>query len=386
VRLSEPEDTSKNRIYFHGLDALRFFAALSVILAHIELLKFQLGLPNLNKEFQYINFGGNGVYFFFVLSGFLITYLLCAERTRFNTIAVRKFYLRRILRIWPLYFILVIFGFFILPQFHFFDLFYKSFSGNFSANLLLYIFILPNLAFSLYPPVPHIGHLWSIGVEEQFYIVWPLIVKYSRSVLKTIIVLMCAYLLFKAALLLMPAPVAQQKWFRSLRLFVGMSKFECMMTGALGGVILHSQMQNILAVIYNKFVLALSLILMPVLGFLSGYPTSLQNIMHIPLSFIFLVIIMNIATNPQSFIKVNSSFLNTLGRMSYGIYMYHFVIVFICVKSLKGLIIVHPALGNILLYLSSIVLSVCISAFSYRFIETYFIRLKTRFSKILSGA
>lgn len=56
--------------------------------------------------------GGHAVTFFFVLSGFLITYLLLKERERMGTIKVKKFYLKRVLRIWPLYFLLIFIGLF----------------------------------------------------------------------------------------------------------------------------------------------------------------------------------------------------------------------------------------------------------------------------------
>lgn len=60
-----------------------------------------------------------GVIFFFVLSGFLITYLLLEERRVSATVSIKKFYMRRILRIWPLYYLIVILGLFVFRTFHF---------------------------------------------------------------------------------------------------------------------------------------------------------------------------------------------------------------------------------------------------------------------------
>ena len=117
-----------DKVYFPGLNGLRFFAAFSVVVTHIELVKHFKGYPTLWVEnasdeltlthiLQKIIFhaGGLGVYFFFVLSGFLITYLLLVEKAKTGTVAVKKFYWRRVLRIWPLYYLIVILGFFVIP-------------------------------------------------------------------------------------------------------------------------------------------------------------------------------------------------------------------------------------------------------------------------------
>ena len=149
---------TEKRIYFSGINSLRFIAALAVIITHIELLKGVFGFKNYWKNPIIFNLGGMGVYFFFVLSGFLITYLLLVEKEKQRHIKIKDFYIRRILRIWPLYYLIVVIGFFILPRFEMFHISYlqNSFSENFITNVILYILILPNLAFSLFPAVPNI--------------------------------------------------------------------------------------------------------------------------------------------------------------------------------------------------------------------------------------
>src|SRR5688572_30760956 len=96
------------KVFFKGLNGLRFFAALAVIITHVELMKGVFGLPSYWQEPFFFDLGGLGVYFFFVLSGFLITYLLLVERRQIGRISIKKFYVRRILRIWPLYYFIMV--------------------------------------------------------------------------------------------------------------------------------------------------------------------------------------------------------------------------------------------------------------------------------------
>jgi len=93
-----------SKVYFPNLNGLRFIAASLVIVHHVEQFKEILGYSNYN-EFSFIKLIGKlGVMLFFVLSGFLITYLLLVEQKEKGTIAIKSFYMRRLLRIWPLYF------------------------------------------------------------------------------------------------------------------------------------------------------------------------------------------------------------------------------------------------------------------------------------------
>ena len=97
--------------YLPGLDSLRFFAAFFVIISHANqsIIKLGIGIPcTLSPIFEK---GGDAVDFFFTLSGFLITYLLLQEKETTGSISLKNFYLRRVFRIWPLYFIVLAIGF-----------------------------------------------------------------------------------------------------------------------------------------------------------------------------------------------------------------------------------------------------------------------------------
>ena len=99
---------SPAKLHFHSLEALRFFAFFKVYLLHLPLAIPSPALSYLKRG------GGIGVQFFFVLSGFLITYLLVADKLARGQVDLRRFFIRRSLRIWPLFYALVLLAF-LLP-------------------------------------------------------------------------------------------------------------------------------------------------------------------------------------------------------------------------------------------------------------------------------
>jgi peptidoglycan/LPS O-acetylase OafA/YrhL len=162
--------------YFPNLDGLRFVCFLLVFFHHSfhtevsEILNSDIHI--FLKKTLFAN-GNLGVNFFFVLSGFLITHLLIQERLKSSSINVKNFWIRRILRIWPLYYFCVFFGFFIFP-------FIKNLMGapvSESATLFSYVTFTNNFEFieKGLPDASILGVLWSIAIEEQFYFVWPII-------------------------------------------------------------------------------------------------------------------------------------------------------------------------------------------------------------------
>lgn len=375
---------TEKRIYFSGINSLRFIAALAVIITHIELLKGVFGFKNYWKNPIIFNLGGMGVYFFFVLSGFLITYLLLVEKEKYHHIKIKDFYIRRILRIWPLYYLIVIIGFFILPKFEIFHISYlqDSFTENFNNNLILYILILPNVAFSLFPAVSNIGQAWSIGVEEQFYLAWPWIISKSKNILKTLLVIIISLFLIKVGVLVLGKFFNESTWYKPLKLLVAMSKFECMAIGGIGAFFLFSK-SDLLKLFYNRYILLLSIISIPLLIYIT--PNFLQDGIHIVYSILFLTIILNVSDITLKF-NFENKLLNYLGKISYGIYMYHFMIIPAVLYMIKNYFNLQSEVAiNGLAYSSVIILTICISGISYRFIERPFINLKSKFSTIKSG-
>ena len=393
--------------YFKGLDSLRFFAALAVFFTHVELIKKFTGFGShwIDPEERITKFtvfqsvmakeidalspliaysSALGVVFFFVLSGFLITFLLLREKEQNNSIDIRKFYLRRALRIWPLYYLIFILGFFVLPYLDFFavpgqD---KFFQQNFWGNLMLYAFFMPNLAFSIFTTaVPNIGQSWSIGVEEQFYLLWPLLIRKSKNVLKSILWITGTIIAFKG-LLLLSFPFVKFEYLIVLKKFLAMSKLECMALGGLGAYMLFNKKEELLSFVYKPLSQIIALISIPLLIYF--IPTPFEDILHLLFSMSFLVIILNVAGNEKSFLRFENRTLQYLGRISYGFYMFHVMCIVFTIHALDkymGLDNDITTPQHILLYGISFLLTVALSSLSYHIFEKAFIRLKDKYAQ-----
>jgi peptidoglycan/LPS O-acetylase OafA/YrhL len=167
------------RFYRPELDALRFGAFACVYIAHAVPAIHLKGNPALDRPsghwMQLIGETGNfGVCLFFVLSAYLITEIMRQESIAHGTLSIGRFYLRRILRIWPLYLAVVLtiaaVGL-VVPALH-----------MSKAQLAAYLLFTGNWYLVLFPGGTQVlNWLWSISVEEQFYIAWPLLARLAGT-------------------------------------------------------------------------------------------------------------------------------------------------------------------------------------------------------------
>lgn len=241
----------KDKIYFPGLNSLRFFAAFVVIIHHIEQIKSLYGYDNYFNNIFIRNLGGYGVTFFFALSGFLITYLLLYD--------------------------------------------------------------------------------WNY--------------------------------------------------------FVGLTRIDCMTIGAIAADWLYEKKQ-ILQLFYSR---VSQLLIYTITGlFLSFGGITKTVLLHFNQEIFAILstsIIINIATNKKTIIKLNNPIIDYLGKISYGLYMYHslcITISFYLVKQFTNYSL-NDFEGNIISYLLTFSLTIIFSAVSYRYFEKPFIKLKRKYSTIISG-
>jgi peptidoglycan/LPS O-acetylase OafA/YrhL len=358
--------TSSVKIHFKGLNALRFYAAISVVVHHIMFNPYVwFKMPNLPDTIGRFFIGGtDAVFLFFVLSGFLITYLMLVERERSGTVAVKKFYLRRILRIWPLYFALIFVAFFIVP------LLVPNYKNPLSTPLLAALLLLfqGNIAFIIYYPFPPLEHLWSIAIEEQFYLVIPHIGKSGANLAKVFIVIMVFWWALMAFLrIFMP-----DNFFAIVILNL---RFDVI---AIGGAFACAYYYKhwILKWLYHPIVSGLSLL---VVAFIAIFVPETPDFpaYSIIISFAFAVVIINVATNDKFFLKLDHPWLEAAGNWSYGIYMIHTVILLLFLSYMQTHM--NDFIYQVGVYPIIITATIVLAWLSYRYFETPFLRLKDTF-------
>jgi peptidoglycan/LPS O-acetylase OafA/YrhL len=171
---------SENKLFYPALDGLRAIAVLMVFSQHY-----------IGANSPALSWGWTGVDFFFVLSGFLITGIL--YDTRLIRHRVRNFYGRRTLRIFPLYYAVLLVGLLLTPIFHWAWhpawYLWPVYLGNYARFLYLPDFLkypgtLEHLRSTVYTHPPfflYFGHFWSLCVEEQFYLLWPMVVFFVKD-------------------------------------------------------------------------------------------------------------------------------------------------------------------------------------------------------------
>ena len=191
---------TRKRSYFANMDGLRGLFFILVFLSH--------GCQHYDPQLQQhwlkpvVQFGAVHDHslvmaFFFVMSSFLITLLLLRESHLQGRIHIGAFYLRRLLRIWPLYVLILGIGFGLYPWLRSFG----SHAYTETARLPMYLLFLQNLDWAEHPPsFPGLGVLWSLAIEEQFYLVWPVLLAVvpRRALPYTLLAVLAAVLSWQA--------------------------------------------------------------------------------------------------------------------------------------------------------------------------------------------
>ena len=324
--------------------------------------------------------GKLGVTLFFVLSGFLITSLLLQELRIQNTVQLKNFYVRRILRIWPLYYSIVILSIAILNHLSFLKIPVLSndvYSHLSLTNILIIILIMPNFTNYI---IPYAGQRWSIIVEEQFYLLQPILLKLIRKtiLLSTIFTLIILSPEILNAILQIPifnniiSPQAAMATFDKLKYF------GCIAIGCMFSLLYFKGGLFRIRALLSKLVQYLALV--TVLGsILVGTYIfhTIELIDYRLYALLFGIIVLNAAINPNTIFKLENRWLNFLGKISYGIYIYHVVCIGLAIYVATNLT-TRPVYRNILIYLLTVSFTVLISWLSYRYFESFFLKLKSR--------
>jgi len=349
--------------YYKNLDGVRAIAALMVMFFH-----FFNGVIADTKFLQIISkisiFGQTGVSLFFVLSGFLITRILLYSKE--DKHYFRNFYLRRSLRIFPLYYMYLFICFFIVPYLF-------STGGSSIKQQLYYYFYLQNFAstfdWSGWITPLGLGHFWSLAVEEHFYLFWPFVIYFvSEKNLKKVII----SVIFTAFLL------------RVIMVNEGLNVFYFIFTRfdslAIGALLALIEIRYSFKTIKSyKFLVLVAVLLVPTIFIWINFTGEGNNILqvckYLLLSFTYFSMIGFILTlNSNNVLNkiLKSSFFTFTGKISYGLYVYHPLVfyfsgIYLNSNSLFIDIITHFGLTYL------------VSSISYYMFEIKFLKLKKYF-------
>lgn len=373
---------SKSPAYYRPeLDALRFFAFLCVFSFHR--MDYVPTSPVHNRWiFRFCNIGPFGVPVFFLLSAFLITELLLRERERTGRIHIKAFYMRRILRIWPLYFV-AFFGLAMLNRF------VPGVGSNDPLAWLAFTFFAGNWYILHHGWIAGaVDPLWSISVEEQFYIVIPLLAAFAgrRAVAIASYILLALAYITVLLYALHPTVGDNGEWTNSFLQF----QFFC--AGTLLALVLRGRLITMaLPIRILGFVLGFGCWFTAFLCFgvqsWEPHPTPLGAvagwILVLAGSVIFFLSALGM---PARFIP---RWLAYLGRISYGLYVVHSLVFFLTFekalpylrRSFPGLAL-PAALRNSAWTLVVLALSIALASLSFHYFERPFLRLKKRFTFI----
>ena len=371
---------NSNKIYFPNLNGIRFIAAFLVIIHHIEQFKKILGYESnwANPVIEQI--GPLGVILFFVLSGFLITYLLLVEEKQTKTISIKSFYMRRILRIWPLYYLIIILSFFVLSKFSFFNLgeWSSLVFTKFYLKLGFFLLFLPNVALMAFKPIPFASQTWSVGVEEQFYLIWPILMRSVKNKKRLLVSIIIFYLTIKLSFFyFFENYVFWNAKLEILKAVFNSFSIDCMAIGGLFALFLFEK-SNLLKLLYSKYFQTIIFLVLIVFIF-KGIQIPYVNFEFYAV--LFGILIINLAANKQTIINLENKPFHYLGKISYGLYMYHPLAIIITLK-----ILYHYNLSNVYIQISlSVVITILLASVSYKYVESYFIKKKNVFTKIISG-
>ena len=359
---------TSERFYRPELDILRFGAFFMVFLSHWIPLKNDSAhaLIALRMSFAF------GVPVFFALSSYLITELLQREKRQTGSPNLRAFYIRRIVRIWPLYFGVLFTGFFVLR--------FALGTAMTVESLLAYVFLIGNMYTVFHGWLPSfLAPLWSIGVEEQFYLVWPWIIK-TRFLLAA-----CFFtiLISQIAILVMcnrHAPITPTIWgntFTHIQYFGIGGAISLLLKGK--GLRLKPFMRGIMIVTgLMLFYLANQIFNANTYGAVSSLGRTYPGYLIASIGVVLILLAVIGATAPSY-----ADPLVYLGKISYGLYMYHVLGIKLaewCANSVFHL----THFRSPITFVGGLGFTLLVASLSYKYFESPFLQFKKRFEVVHS--
>jgi peptidoglycan/LPS O-acetylase OafA/YrhL len=361
---------TEEKRYYPQLDSIRGISVLSVFFYHAyKPVKTGFFLQDVLCFF--FSKMGLGLDVFFILSSFLITFLGIKEYKKNGYFSFRKYFIRRILRIWPLYFIFMFLSFVVIP------LLAKHYGYNLSLPPFgWYLFFVSN--FYLEDHVFFLRLLWTLSIEEQFYIVWGICLFFFQKKIRLIVFFFgILSIIFNLYAAINNASI----YFNTLTYLIDM------MSGAYAA---YSILKNNFLIRFVKLITGIKsicfysflpfLIIIYYFGdrFFDGVD---NNLFALFIKLIFIgyctLLILDQMANDMRLLNLGKyRFLAYTGKISYGLYCFHGVIItFWTLVIAKLSFYVSPLIGSFLI----LFITFFVAHLSYQFIEKPFLNLKNKF-------
>jgi peptidoglycan/LPS O-acetylase OafA/YrhL len=414
------EQALSGRHYFPNLLGLRFWMALTVIYRHIEEVKYFRHIQHdYNSIQKFHSVGFYPMLMFFTLSGFLITYQLEVQRARTGTVQILKFYKNRALRILPLFYLSVFVYWFVLPYSPLADyynsVFFRPLNPDFqtlydipkSIYFVLTVLLLPHLAYMISfmngrAWIYGVQH-WSVGVEEIFYIFWPLLWKRMKTFKSFIIKGFIAYYVVLSGSFLLHIFLKKAfhiDWLTNssivLVAFVIFSNSFCFFIGAIGiywylyrvdiigkyitGKLTSFCFSIILLAMFGDAVLPLlegKSFLIPLSIFIKLFTMELPVISREIACGCYMVCVLYLLKTGRSYKFFEHPLIVYFGKITYAVYLVHFAVIVTVMYFLEKFGLQHNLWQfNFLQYALTLVFTFGISALLYEFYEKKFLALR----------
>jgi peptidoglycan/LPS O-acetylase OafA/YrhL len=364
------------RFYRPELDVLRFFAFLGVFIFHAapRTVDFydRAGYPHWLSSFLIPAFGAGayGVDLFFALSAYLITSLLLRERSATGRLDLRGFYVRRILRIWPLYLAFVAFAavFAVLVPGQYLPMKYVVGYSLLAGN---WVYVFYGLPASFAVP------LWTVSIEEQFYLAWPLALRKAsvRAMAIIAVGILVVANAWRVWLAVSTAPVERIEY----NTFTRLDPIAFGILIALFGHKLPSftRLQRA-AMLCCGVVTWIAVYAFTVTSPTLKFTTWQMAVGHPFTAMASAAVLLSVLGAQHGFFRIRT--LLYLGKISYGLYVLHEFAHFCAIR------LVHASTPLMVLAQSivGLALTILLAAASYRWLESPFLRLKERFAHVQS--
>ncbi len=362
--------------YIPALDGIRGIAILMVMFYHFS--DPTLGGGPLLKLFK---LGVSGVDLFFVLSGFLITGILFDAKS--NPYYFRDFYIRRSLRIFPLYYGVLIAVLVVLPQFHVIIdpviLQHQAWLWSYLSNFLV--------GGSEVTTLNRLGHFWSLAVEEQFYLVWPLMIFCCSR--KTGLVLCVSCMLLSIGSRIHAVAENTAETAHRITYSCTQCRMEALAVGAFLALVARGPTGSHSLIRCGRFLAAataLQLGLLAVIHMAARLPMGSLDVARYSLCawLAGVLVILAVVSPPSSRLGrlIGSRFLRFFGKYSYGLYVFHWMLLPSFKKFFPAEQLIarlgSPLAGQLSYIVLAIGMSVVAAQLSWHLFEKHFLGLKDK--------